>query len=295
MTTNGLLLVDKPGGMTSHDVVVRVRRLLGERRVGHAGTLDPMATGLLILGVGPSTRLLRFAQGGLKRYTGTVRLGVATDSLDADGEITEERPVPVMDPAAMNDLAASMLGDQRQVPPMVSALKVGGVRLHELARQGVEVEREARAITISTFALTPGSGENEWDFEVECTPGTYVRVLLSDLAGRAGTVGHLVALRRVASGRHVVADALDFDEIERRGSGALRPPAEFVGDLAHVTLDEVDEAHVRQGRQVSFDVSGADEVAALKRDGSLIGVLTRRGARWQPELVLPAETPAVSG
>jgi tRNA pseudouridine55 synthase len=152
-TSNGLLLIDKPRGVTSHDVVARVRKVLQERRVGHAGTLDPMATGLLVLAVGPSTRLLRFAQGETKTYEGVVTFGVATDSLDADGAVTDRREVPALEVDVVNAYAARMLGTQLQTPPMVSAIKVGGQRLHALARQGVEVEREPRSVTISSFSL----------------------------------------------------------------------------------------------------------------------------------------------
>src|SRR5579863_939136 len=223
--SNGLLLVDKDRGLTSHDVVARVRRLLGEKRVGHAGTLDPMATGLLVLGVGPSTRLLRFAQAGVKRYTGTVRLGIATDSLDADGAVTSEAAVPALTPEDLARAAHAFTGSLTQVPPMVSALKVDGQRLHELARRGVEVERAPRAVTISSLAVTR-EGEDTLAFDVTCSPGTYVRVLMSDLAESLGTLGHLSGLRRQASGRFRVDDALTLEHLEEElvaGRSPLRP------------------------------------------------------------------------
>jgi tRNA pseudouridine55 synthase len=298
MASSGLLLVDKPSGLTSHDVVARVRRIYRERRVGHAGTLDPMATGLLVLGVGPSTRLLRFAQSETKRYRGTLRLGVATDSLDADGVETERRPVPEVSAAEMDAAAAGLLGRQQQVPPMVSAVKVGGQRLHRLARQGVEVERPARAIVVAELAMHPCEDTSLWDFEVECSTGTYVRVLMSDLAERLGTVGHLAALRRLASGRHHVDDAVSLDELERmvgEGRSPLRSPLEFVGALARVVLDADDERRMRQGQRVlAGSAPDADEIAALDASGALIGVLGRRSGSWQPELVLPVD-PQVPG
>jgi len=206
-TNNGLLLVDKPQGLTSHDVVARVRRILHEKKVGHAGTLDPMATGLLVLAVGPSTRLLRFAQSETKRYVGAVQFGAATDSLDADGVVTQVLPVPTLTTETVDAAAKMMLGKQEQTPPMVSAIKVDGQRLHELARRGVEVERQAREIEVTVFTLTATDDPTVWRFDVVCSVGTYVRVLLSDLAQRLGTVGHLVELRRLASGSHVVEDA----------------------------------------------------------------------------------------
>jgi len=170
-TSNGLLLVDKPRGLTSHDVVARVRRILHEKKVGHAGTLDPMATGLLVLAVGPSTRLLRFAQSETKRYAGAVKFGVATDSLDADGAVVDEQPVPTMTRESVQDAASTMLGSQLQTPPMVSAIKVDGQRLHELARRGLEVEREARAITVTSFTLAPSDDDSIWRFDVVCSVG----------------------------------------------------------------------------------------------------------------------------
>ena len=215
-TTSGLLLLDKPGGVTSHDVVARVRRVLGEHRVGHAGTLDPMATGLLVVGVGPATRLLRFAQGDDKRYRGVVTFGIATDSLDADGAIIERRELLTLSADQVARAAAALRGQQSQVPPMVSALKVRGRRLYDLAREGVEVERQPRPITVLAFSVVATPAPDQWAFDVTCSAGTYVRVLLSDLAGRLGTIGHLSALRRLSSGHHDVEDAWALDAFEAR-------------------------------------------------------------------------------
>jgi tRNA pseudouridine55 synthase len=292
-TSNGLLLLDKPEGLTSHDVVAQVRKIVNEQRVGHAGTLDPMATGLLVLGIGPSTRLLRFAQSEVKRYRGTVRLGVATDSLDAQGTVTTEAPVPTLTDEEMNTNAQSMLGTQQQIPPMVSALKVGGRRLHAMAREGLEVIREPREITVSEFTLNAQGDAATWDFEVECSVGTYVRVLLSDLAQKVGTVGHLTALRRISSGRHHIDQALTLDgfahEFER-GPSPLRPPLDFVTQLESVVLTADQERRLRMGQRVQFDaVFTAPEIAALNERGALVGILHPRGDQWKPELVLPAD------
>jgi tRNA pseudouridine55 synthase len=294
-TNNGLLLVDKPQGLTSHDVVARVRRILHEKKVGHAGTLDPMATGLLVLAVGPSTRLLRFAQSEEKHYTGAVKFGVATDSLDADGAVLEERPVPPLSEEQVSAAATSMLGVQRQTPPMVSAIKIDGQRLHELARRGLEVERPAREITVGAFSLTPTDEPAVWRFDVECSVGTYVRVLLSDLAERLGTIGHLVALRRLASGSHSVEDALTIDALHdaiEQGRNVLAPPAAFVSALEHVTLSDEQVRAVRMGQRVTAAADATDEIAALDGTGELVGILIRRGDSWKPELVLsvPGET-----
>jgi len=292
-TSNGLLLIDKPQGITSHDVVARVRLELGERRVGHAGTLDPMATGLLVLAVGPSTRLLRFAQSETKRYCGTVTFGVATDSLDADGEVLERRAVRALSELEVNEAASAMLGVQRQTPPMVSALKVGGRRLHALAREGLEVERAARDIAITQFRLRPTTESGVWEFDVTCSVGTYVRVLLSDLAQRLGTIGHLSSLRRLASGEHDVNDALTllaFKQALERGVEVLKSPRLFVSGLEHVDLSVEQERRVRMGQHLELDQTfQGSEIAALAEDASLIGVLRRRGEKWKPQVVLTTD------
>jgi tRNA pseudouridine55 synthase len=288
-TNNGLLLLDKARGVTSHDVVSAARKIFRERRIGHAGTLDPMATGLLVLAVGPSTRLLRFAQGEKKHYVGTVQFGVATNSLDADGVVVATATVPTLTPEIVARAAASLTGPQMQIPPMVSALKQNGKRLHELARAGIEVERAPRAITIDEFSLTPTTDEAVWDFSVRCTPGTYVRVLLADLAERLGTIGHLTALRRLSSGHHHVGQALTLDVLQQRvaaGEFTLTPPRSFVEHLTTVQLDASDLARLHQGQQINFVVAGAtDEVAVVDPEGQLRGIVHRRGESWQPDIV----------
>ena len=289
-TSNGLLLVDKPQGLTSHDVVARVRHILGEKKVGHAGTLDPMATGLLVLAVGPSTRLLRFAQSETKRYSGAVQFGVATDSLDADGAVVDRRPVPALTRDRLADAGAAMLGSQRQTPPMVSALKIDGRRLHELARRGVEVERPSREISVTSFTLAPTEDDTVWRFDVVCSVGTYVRVLLSDLAVALGTVGHLVELRRLASGAHIVDNAVTLERLAedvRDGTAVLAPAATFVTALEHVTLSDEQTSAMRRGQRVALgDRYHGDEIAAMDSDGNLVGILQRRHETWKPELVL---------
>lgn len=291
--TNGLLLLDKPQGLTSHDVVARVRNITAEKRVGHAGTLDPMATGLLVLALGPSTRLLRFAQGEKKRYTGTVHFGIATDSLDADGEVTGEMPVPSFNEEVLARALAGMRGPQLQTPPMVSALKVGGQRLHQLARQGIEVEREPRAVTIYEFSLRPSDDPVLWHFDVECSVGTYVRVLLSDLARRLGTVGHLSALRRVASGPHTLDDAITLDTLAQRvaqGLDVLAPPLSFVTQLERIQLSDDQERRARMGQRIELaSPFTMDEIVAIDARGVLIGILRSRGDLWKPELIFPVE------
>lgn len=292
-TTNGQLLVDKAPGMTSHDVVARVRRILGERRVGHAGTLDPMASGLLILGVGPSTRLLRFAQAQVKRYDGEVTLGVATDSLDADGEVVATSTPPSLDASVMNAAARAMVGDRLQIPPMVSARKVDGQRLYALARQGVEVQREARPVRIDSFDLVATDDPARWRFTVTCSVGTYVRVLLSDLAENLGTIGHLSALRRVASGRHDVREARTLEALDDARAAGLRvlsPPVTFVDDLEKFTASADVVERLRQGQRVNLPLRSEHEVAVLDEQGALVAVVVARGEVFKPELVMPVES-----
>jgi len=291
-TNNGLLLIDKPKGLTSHDVVAHVRKVMNEQRVGHAGTLDPMATGLLVLAVGPSTRLLRFAQSETKRYEGVVTFGVRTDSLDADGEVLERQEVPVLSADAVNTEAATMLGGLSQIPPMVSALKIKGRRLHALAREGVVVEREPRDITIQSFTLAPTERPSEWTFDVTCSVGTYVRVLLSDLAERLDTIGHLSALRRLSSGPHDVHMALSFDQFDQRvaaGDVVLQLPRAFTTQLEEIVVSEDEERRLRMGQRVALAAPVSDEIAALNAHGNLVAVLHRRGESWQPDVVLPLE------
>ena len=287
-----MVLVDKPGAMTSHDVIDRLRRVLGERRIGHAGTLDPMATGLLVVAVGPATRLLRFAQAGLKRYEGTAIVGVATDSLDADGREVGRSAVPALGQADLDDAATAFRGSQLQVPPMVSALKVGGRRLHELARDGVEVVREPRRIEVVAFELRLTERPDRWAFSVTCSPGTYVRVLVSDVAQSLGTLAHLDSLRRIASGTHHVDDALTLEVVaERAASGhpVVSAARGLVADLPSVILGEDDGVAMRRGQRL--DVPGAPGdapyVAAVDEHGTMIGVLAERNGRWQPDVVLP--------
>ena len=204
---DGAILVDKPAGPTSHDVVDAIRRQFGIKKVGHCGTLDPNATGLLIIVLGRGTKLSERLMGDDKVYEGTVKFGEATDSHDADGELTGSLPVMPMTLEQLNEEAATFIGDQMQVPPMVSAIKKNGVPLYKLARQGLEVEREPRLIHIYNFLFTEYA-EPLGKFRVACTKGTYIRSLAHDLGQKLGCGAHLTALRRCTSGKFEVADAL---------------------------------------------------------------------------------------
>ena len=217
---DGALLVDKPAGPTSHDVVETVRSQFGIAKVGHAGTLDPAATGLLILLLGRGTKLSEKLMADDKVYAGWLRLGETTDSYDADGEITASAPVPPVDVEKLNAAAESFLGDQMQTPPMVSAVKKDGVPLYKLARKGIEVPREPRLIHIYNFRFTTYE-EPYGAFRVACTKGTYVRSLAHDLGQKLGCGAHLATLRRVVSGRFDVADAVEFEQLVKMSRAEL--------------------------------------------------------------------------
>lgn len=209
---DGALLIDKPSGPTSHDVVDAIRRQFGIKKVGHCGTLDPAATGLLIIVLGRGTKLSERLMADDKVYEGTVRFGETTDSYDADGELTGSLPVPPMTVEQLNEAADSFVGDLMQTPPMVSAVKKAGVPLYKLARKGVEVPREPRLIHIYTFRFSAYQ-EPLGTFRIACTKGTYVRSLAHDLGQKLGCGGHLATLRRITSGKFDVAAAATLDDI----------------------------------------------------------------------------------
>src|SRR5208282_4363683 len=209
---DGAILVDKPAGPTSHDVVDVIRRRFGIKKVGHCGTLDPNATGLLIIVLGRGTKLSEKLMGGDKVYEGVIKFGEATDSYDADGGITETRPVPPLALDQLNEAAAAFIGDLMQIPPMVSAIKKQGVPLYKLARKGIEIVREPRLVHIYNFRFTDYH-EPLGRFRIACTKGTYVRSIAHELGQRAGCGAHLAALRRITSGKFDVADALPLAEV----------------------------------------------------------------------------------
>lgn len=210
----GVLLVDKPTDHTSHDVVARLRRKLQMKRIGHAGTLDPMATGLLIMLIGKATKISQYLISLDKEYEGTIELGKVTDSQDAQGQVMETKPVPALTETELRTAMQGFLGDQYQTPPMYSAIKIDGVPLYKSARKGEEIEREPRFIRVSEFELTR-FGLPAFDFRLRCSKGTYVRTIAHDLGQRLGCGAHLAALRRTATDRFNIAQALTLDEIEK--------------------------------------------------------------------------------
>jgi tRNA pseudouridine55 synthase len=209
----GVLLVDKPPGLTSHDVVYHLRRKLQMKKIGHAGTLDPMATGLLVMLIGKATRISQYLISVDKVYEGEATLGVLTDSQDAEGEVMETRPVPELTAAQVAEAMKGFLGDQYQIPPMHSAIKIDGVPLYKLARKGEAVEREPRFIRVSSFALNSFASP-KLTFTLHCTKGTYVRTIAYDLGHKLGCGAHLSALRRTGSGKFTIDQCLALDKIE---------------------------------------------------------------------------------
>jgi tRNA pseudouridine55 synthase len=281
---DGIAVVDKPAGCTSHDVVARARRHLGTRKVGHAGTLDPDATGVLVLGVGRATRLLRYVGDLPKAYVGEVVLGVATSTLDAAGEVVATADMTGVGLDDVRAAAARMVGVIEQVPPMVSAVQVGGRRLHELAREGVEVEREPRTVTVHRFDVDGEAGPGVFRVAVECSSGTYVRSLAADLAAALGGVAHLRALRRTAVGPFTAERARPVEELE------LLPPLAAVGHLPPVAVDDEAAALVRTGRRLDragpTPFPGDGPWAVVGPDGALLAVYRADGPRARPEVVL---------
>jgi tRNA pseudouridine55 synthase len=255
---DGLVVVDKPGGMTSHDVVARCRRRFGQKRVGHAGTLDPDATGVLLVGLGRATRLLQFLSGLPKSYTAEVVLGVATTTLDAAGEVTGRWDQQDVTLEGARRAAASLTGPIWQVPPMVSAVKVEGRRLHQLARQGVEVERAARQVTVGRFDIDALDGGVDGrgavlTVRVDCSSGTYVRVLAADLGAALGGGAHVRRLRRTAVGPWTVDEAVPLDALL---SEHVIPPAAVLPWLGEVTVPEERVREVANGRRLDRDALG---------------------------------------
>jgi tRNA pseudouridine55 synthase len=208
----GVLLVDKPSGMTSHDVVYRLRRKLGIQRIGHAGTLDPMATGVLIMLIGKATRISQYLISVDKAYEGEATLGVVTNSQDAEGEVMETRPVPPLTEDQVREAMKGFLGDQYQTPPMFSAVKIDGVPLYKSARKGEEIEREPRFIRVSEFELLSFASP-KLTFRLACTKGTYVRTIAHDLGQKLGCGAHLSALRRTGSGKFTLSQCTPLDRI----------------------------------------------------------------------------------
>jgi len=281
-TTHGIAVVDKPMGVTSHDVVGMLRRRFHERQVGHAGTLDPDATGVLVIAVGKATRLLRFVEKTQKGYIGEVVLGTSTSTLDSSGDVTgtfDMSGVTVDD--ARQVVEENLVGEIKQIPPMVSAIRIDGRRLHELAREGIEVEREARPVTIHRFEVSAGSEPGVLQIEVECSAGTYIRTLADDLGQLLGGGAHLRNLRRTSVGEFAIAEAAPPDVCE------LKPVETAVRSLDHVTVDEATAALIANGRVLDA-WPGTGPWAVMSEAGVLLAVYEQfRTGEAKPAVVLP--------
>jgi tRNA pseudouridine55 synthase len=286
---DGLAIVDKAAGWTSHDVVAKARGVLGTRKVGHSGTLDPDATGVLLLGVGKVTRLLRFLGIPPKTYTGVIVLGTATSTLDASGEVTGEWDMASVTLDDVRAAAAALTGDILQVPPMVSAIQVDGKRLHELARAGKEVEREARPVTVHRFEVGEPEGEGRYPIEVECTSGTYIRSLAADVGAALGGGAHLRDLRRTAIGSFTVDQAKPLEELSAE---SLVTPAHALRDLEAAAVDDALAADVAHGKVLERDrlgVTGGGPWPVMGAAGELLAVyVPHKGSSAKPSVVLAA-------
>jgi len=276
----GLVVVDKPGGMTSHDVVARLRRLAGTRKVGHAGTLDPMATGVLLVGVNRATRLLGHLTLTEKAYDATVRLGLATTTDDAEGEPLPTPPATAVTEQALRDAAAELVGDIEQVPSSVSAIKVDGRRSYARVRAGEDVALAARPVTVhalTVHAVRPAQdGLLDADVSVRCSSGTYVRALARDLGRALGTGGHLTALRRTAVGPFGLAEAHPLEALaEDLGLVGIDEVARRC--FTTVDLTEAQARDVSYGRRLETDLGAAGPVAVLAPGGEFLALYEQRG------------------
>ena len=289
---NGVVVVDKPSGCTSHDVVAKCRKAFGTRKVGHAGTLDPDVTGILVVAVGNCTRLVRYIGAHPKSYAGEIALGVSTSTLDAAGAETGRVDMSHVTLDDVRSAATGLTGDILQVPPMVSAVRVGGRRLHEMAREGLEVEREARPVTIHEFDVVDERDPGVFGVRVVCSPGTYIRTLAADLGAALGGLAHLQSLVRTAVGPFGMDDAVDLARIVADGVSVLMPLREAVRGMPPVKLDERQADDLAHGRRLSAETVGAQGAAgpwaAFGPSGQLVAVCRTEGTRFQPEVVVPS-------
>jgi tRNA pseudouridine55 synthase len=282
-TADGLLIIDKPAGWTSHDVVAKLRRLTGTKRVGHAGTLDPLATGVLVVGVGKATRLLGYLALTEKEYLATIRLGQATDTCDAEGSVTASAPASGVTLAAVQAAAGQLTGEIQQVPPAVSAIKVNGTRAHRLARAGGTPDLAARAVTVRSLRIVAERRTGDLldvDVAVTCSSGTYVRALARDLGEALGVGGHVTALRRTRAGRYDLGVAHGLDQFDP--GEALIPLAQAAADAFPARmLTDTEARWLSHGGRLP-GTGAAGPVAAFSPDGRLIALVEESGNEARP-------------
>ncbi len=282
----GILLVNKPVGLTSHDVVQQVRRKFGIRRVGHAGTLDPIADGLLVLAIGPATRFLQYLPLEPKEYVSRFTFGEATDTYDTEGDVIEEHPVPGDLDAQIGEALAQFKGEIQQLPPMYSAVKKAGQPLYKYARAGQEVQREPRTVYIDEYEPLGGEGADR-SFRIVCSGGTYVRSLADDLGKAVGCGAHMSGLTRTQAGRFLVEDAVGMDEISPEH---IRPLSESLPPMQLIELSERQVRMVREGRPVPAPGQIKGRFAGLvDENGNVFSVARAGGGQLQPECVIPEE------
>ena len=280
--TDGLLLLDQPEGMTSHDVVLLARRATGEKRIGHGGTLDPFATGLLVLLLGRVTRLLPYMDGEPKVYRATIRFGAETDTEDLLGTVTDTAPVP--DEAAVRAAIPQLTGDVEQTPPAYSAKRVGGRRAYDAARAGEAVELQPVRIRVHGWELLGWRGD-QLDVRITCGGGTYVRSLARDLGRLVGSAAHLTALRRERSGPFSIDDANTIDDL-REGRLRILPPLRAVSSMPAERLEDWAVRRVVRGIDVEASVPGRYGALVSASNDALVAVAERRGERWHPRVVM---------
>jgi tRNA pseudouridine55 synthase len=287
----GFLNINKPLGVTSHDVVAHVRRNLHVKKVGHAGTLDPMATGVLVLCLGAATRLSEYVMQSTKRYRGRVHLGVTTDTYDVEGAVQQVRDPAGITRDAVERCLAGFLGDIEQTPPMYSAIKKDGRKLYELARAGQTIEREARPVTIEHLDIVDWSPP-EFTLDIMCSAGTYIRSLAHDLGEALGVGAHLTALIRLASGSIILEDAVELDTLLAATDWQryLIPPQAALAHWPVVRLDAAGVEHVRHGRAIRDNGAvGAQPALAFTPEGEVVAVLRAADGEWRPEKVFLSE------
>ncbi len=303
---SGLLNIDKPKGITSHDVVARVRKLSQQRKVGHTGTLDPMATGVLLVCLGQATRLIEYLMTARKQYRAVIRFGAVTDTLDADGQITAQNDASFLTKQQVQEILPMFLGEIEQIPPIFSALKKDGQPLYKRARAGETVQLDPRPVTIYSLTWTAWYPP-DLTLDVTCSPGTYIRSLARDLGETAGTGAHLAQLTRTANGPWLLDQAVSLDTLEREAQAGrpgwqryLHPPDRAITHLPKIVLDESAIIHVKHGRQVQLaplEPDGAsanhlqtkpDLIRAYTPAGEFLAILKLTNAdenTWQPKKV----------
>jgi tRNA pseudouridine55 synthase len=283
MLTHGFLNIDKPAGMTSHDVVAKLRRLAGQKRVGHGGTLDPAATGVLPIALGEATKLVSYLVEGRKGYRAQVRLGITTATDDAEGEVIDSRPIPVLTHDDLRRALHSFVGVIQQVPPMYSAIQVGGQRMYDLARRGEVIELAPRMVEIDRIDLI------DWQppvatLEIDCGKGTYIRAIARDLGALLGCGAHLQSLRRTRVGPLTLESSTPLQTLlddPARMTHALLPPESAVADWPRADVDESIAKRIRNGLPVGLRLTG-DQARAHGPDGRLMALLRRDDDQWRP-------------